>query len=74
MVLFIYFVILLQKQNFDAMNEVKTGLIGTSGIAVAEVATPMLEAVDVSGVVQIIVQVIIGIATIIGLFKKKTKQ
>lgn len=56
------------------MNEIKTGLIGTSGIAVAEVATPMLQTADVSGLVQIIVQIVIGVATIIGMFKKNKKQ
>lgn len=53
------------------MNEVKTLLTGTSGIAVAEVATPLLQSADVGGIVQVIVQIVIGVATLIGMFNKK---
>lgn len=55
------------------MNEIKTLLTGTSGIAVAEVAQPMLQSADVGGIVQVIVQIVIGVATLIGMFKKKSK-
>lgn len=55
------------------MNEIKTLLTGTSGIAVAEVATPMLQSADVGGIVQVIVQIVIGVATLIGMFKKNKK-
>jgi hypothetical protein len=55
------------------MDQVKTLLTGTSGIAVAEVAQPMLQSADVSSIVQVIVQIVIGIATLVGMFKKKSK-
>lgn len=55
------------------MAQVKTLLTGTSGIAVAEVAQPMLQTADVSNFVQVIVQIVIGVATLIGMFKKKSK-
>ena len=55
------------------MDQVKTLLTGSSGIAVAEVAQPMLQSADVSSIVQVIVQIVIGIATLVGMFKKKSK-
>lgn len=55
------------------MDQIKTLLTGTSGIAVAEVTQPMLQTADVSNFVQVIVQIVIGIATLIGMFKKKSK-
>ena len=55
------------------MQSIKTLLTGTSGIAVAEVATPMLQSADIGGIVQVIVQIVIGVATLIGMFKKKSK-
>ena len=55
------------------MDQVKTLLTGTSGIAVAEVTTPMLQSADVGSIVQVVVQIVIGIATLIGMFKKKSK-
>lgn len=55
------------------MDNIKTLLTGTSGIAVAEVAQPMLQSADVGGIVQVIVQIVIGIATLVGMFKKPKK-
>lgn len=55
------------------MGKIDTIAIGSGGFAVSEVAQPMLESADASNVVQLVVQVIIGIATLIGLFKKKSK-
>lgn len=55
------------------MQSIKTLLTGTSGIAVAEVAQPMLATADASSIVQVIVQIVIGIATLIGMFKKDKK-
>lgn len=55
------------------MDQIKTLLTGTSGIAVAEVTQPMLQSADVSSIVQVIVQIVIGVATLIGMFKKKSK-
>lgn len=55
------------------MDEVKTLLTGTSGIAVAEVAQPMLQSADIGSIVQVIVQIVIGVATLIGMFKKNKK-
>lgn len=55
------------------MQQIKTLLTGTSGIAVAEVTQPMLQSADVSSIVQVIVQIVIGVATLIGMFKKDKK-
>lgn len=56
------------------MQEVKTLLVGSSGFAVSEVATPILATADVGNIVQVVVQILIGIATLIGLFGKNKKQ
>lgn len=53
------------------MSKLDTLTVGAVGFTSAEIATPALNAVDASGLVQVVVQVIIGIATLIGLFKKK---
>lgn len=50
----------------DSIAKLATGSIG---IATSELAPIIVE--DTSNIVQIVVQVIIGIATLIGLFKKK---
>ena len=55
------------------MQSIKTLLTGSSGIAVAEVAQPLLQSADVSSIVQVIVQIVIGVATLIGMFKKDKK-
>lgn len=46
---------------------------GSLGIASSEIAPAIVEAIpaDTSNIVQIVVQIIIGIATLVGLFKKK---
>lgn len=55
------------------MDNIKTLLTGTSGIAVAEVSQPILQSADASSIVQVIVQIVIGVATLIGMFKKQKK-
>ena len=52
------------------ISEVKNALIGGAGIGAVEVATPVLQSADVSSIVQVIVQVVIGIATLVSMFKK----
>lgn len=44
---------------------------GVGGFSAIVVAEPALDAVNSGNVVQIIVQIIIGIATLVGMFKKK---
>ena len=46
---------------------------GSLGIASSELAPAVVDAIpaDTSNIVQIVVQIVIGIATLIGLFKKK---
>lgn len=55
------------------MDTLEKVSIGASGMLGAEVAPQVVDIVstDPSNVVQIVVQIIIGIATLIGLFKKK---
>lgn len=52
------------------ISDVKNAIIGTAGIGAVEVATPVLQSADVSSIVQVIVQVVIGIATLVSMFKK----
>lgn len=46
---------------------------GSLGIASSEIAPAIVDAIpaDTGNIVQIVVQIIIGIATLVGLFKKK---
>ncbi len=48
-------------------------LIGGSGIAGTQITGEVLptDTTDIAGITQIVVQIIIGIATLFGLFKKK---
>lgn len=55
----------------EPVNTVKTLFAGSAGIAAAEIATPLLQTADLSGFVQIVVQIVIGVATLISMFKKK---
>lgn len=55
------------------MNKVDTLVIGSGGFAVSEIATPIMAQADATNIVQVIVQIIIGIATLVGLFKKNKK-
>lgn len=50
----------------DSIAKLATGSLGIAGSELAPVIVD-----DTSNLVQIVVQVIIGIATLIGLFKKK---
>ena len=52
------------------ISDVKNAIIGTAGIGAVEITTPVLQSADVSSIVQVIVQVVIGIATLVSMFKK----
>lgn len=54
----------------DTINKVVTGV---AGVTATEVAPPIIDAIvtNPSNVVQIVVQVIIAISTLVQLFKKK---
>lgn len=56
------------------MSKADTLFVGASAFTASEVATPILQTADLSGFVQIIVQVVIGIATLITMFKKKKQD
>lgn len=55
---------------------VKVAAIGSAGIASSEVIPTLLAAnpSDLTQIVQLATQIIIGIATLFGLFKKKSKK
>lgn len=50
-------------------------IVGTSGVAVSEIASQVdvPTSGDTSEVIKVIVQIIIAVATLFGLFKKKPK-
>lgn len=54
----------------DTLSKLATGSLGFAGAEIAPDVVSIVTA-DPSNVVQIIVQIIIGIATLVGLFKKK---
>lgn len=56
------------------MDKIEVLAIGATGVTATEIATPILQTADVSSVVQVVVQILIGIATLIGLFKKNKNQ
>ena len=56
------------------MGKADSLFYGVTGITAVEVSQPLLQSADATNVVQIIVQVIIGIATLIGMFKKNQKK
>lgn len=47
---------------------------GVGGFSASVVAEPALDALNTGNVVQVIVQIIIGIATLVGMFKKNKKN
>lgn len=47
---------------------------GVGGFSASVIAEPALDAVNSGSVVQVIVQIIIGIATLVGMFKKGKKN
>jgi hypothetical protein len=56
--------------------KVDQALIGTAGVALVE-ATQSISlpaSIDTSEVIKIVIQLVIGVATLIGLFKKKIPQ
>ena len=56
------------------MGKTDSLIYGVTGITAVEVSQPILQSADTTNLVQIIVQVIIGIATLIGMFKKNQKK
>lgn len=62
---------MLKTNKMDSLNVGKSLFIGSTGFAVSEIATPILQTADLSGLVQIVVQIVIGVATLISMFKKK---
>lgn len=58
------------------MQAVKNFFLGGSGVAGVELASniEVPTSSDVSEIIKIIVQLVIGVATLFGLFKKKTPQ
>lgn len=59
--------------NFDS---VKTMFVGASGIGGVELTSAVIEASasDGANIVQVVIQIIIGIATLIGMFRKKNQK
>lgn len=55
------------------MEKVNNFFVGASGLAGTEIASTVLETADVSNIVQVVVQILIGVATLLGLFKKGKK-
>jgi hypothetical protein len=51
-------------------------IVGTSGVAISEVASQveLPTSGDTSEVIKIVVQIIIAVATLFGMFKKKPKS
>jgi len=62
--------------NLDTIQKVKTTLIGASGVGASELAQNVVPAMvdDVSAGVNIVVQVVIAITTLFGLFKRRKKR
>lgn len=58
------------------MTTVKNFFLGGSGVAGVELASSVQipAAADTSEIIKIIIQLVIGVATLIGLFKKKTPK
>ena len=54
----------------DRIKTISTGLVGI-GTSLASAEIPQIVNVNVSSVVEAVVQIIIAVATIISLFKKK---
>lgn len=57
----------------NTLDNIKTLGIGSVGFLATEVAPQAVEAVstDSANFVQVVIQIVIGIATLIGMFKKK---
>lgn len=56
------------------VQKLDTLAYGVSGFSASIVAEPMLDAVNSGNIVQVIVQIIIGIATLVAMFKKNKKK
>jgi predicted AAA+ superfamily ATPase len=59
--------------NFDS---VKTMFLGASGIGGVELTSAVVEASASEGanIIQVVIQIVIGIATLIGMFRKKSNN
>lgn len=55
------------------LDSIKTLAVGASGVGAVEVTSVISEAsaTDGANIVQVIIQIIIGIATLVGMFRKK---
>ena len=62
--------------NIDTIQKVKTTIIGASGVGASELAQNVVPTMvdDVSSGVNIVVQIVIAITTLFGLFKKRKKR
>ena len=58
----------MDAQKLDSLT------YGVGGFSASVIADPVLTNADASSVVSIIVQLIIGVATLIGMFKKGKKN
>lgn len=58
----------------NQLDKLTNTIIGVSGITAVEVVPtlPVIQTLDYSSIIQTLVQVLIGVATLIGLFKKKS--
>lgn len=58
------------------MNSVKNFFLGGSGVAGVELASNVQipTSSDLSEIIKVVIQVVIGIATLFGLFRKKPKN
>lgn len=55
-------------------QKIDTLTYGVGGFSASVIAEPVLSNADASSLVSVIVQVIIGIATLVGMFKKNKKN
>lgn len=55
-------------------QKIDTLTYGVGGFSASVIADPILTNADASSIVQVVVQLIIGIATLVGMFKKNKKN
>ena len=55
-------------------DNIKTLAVGASGVGAVEITSVISEATtsDGANIVQVVIQIIIGVATLIGMFRKKS--
>lgn len=71
----LFFYLCLNNLKIDFMNTVKNFFLGGSGVAGVELASTVQvpTSSDTSELIKIIIQLVIGVATLFGLFKKNAK-